>query len=64
MHIIIHKNIIFLRGRSYIDPETGKELFQYYQYRATMRYPRPESYREDMELVKGLTSDSEKEQMW
>lgn len=31
---------------------TGEELFRYFQYRATLRRPRPESYREDLELVK------------
>nr|CAD2185743.1 unnamed protein product [Meloidogyne enterolobii] len=35
------------RARSFLDPETKEELFQYYQYRAAMKFPRPESYRED-----------------
>uniref|UniRef100_A0A915D7W0 Trehalase n=1 Tax=Ditylenchus dipsaci TaxID=166011 RepID=A0A915D7W0_9BILA len=39
-------------------------MFQYFQYRATMKFPRPESYREDMELVHGLETDAEREQMW
>ncbi|CAK5079789.1 unnamed protein product [Meloidogyne enterolobii] len=69
------------RARSFLDPETKEELFQYYQYRAAMkfgffylvfkiifsffsRFPRPESYREDMEMVKGLNTDEEREQMW
>lgn len=66
------------RARSFQDLETKEELFQFYQYRAAMksaiqfyfnflffsRFPRPESYREDMELVKGLETDAEREQMW
>lgn len=52
------------RARSYLDSETKQELFQYYQYRAAMKFPRPESYREDMELVKGLSTDAEREQVW
>lgn len=73
------------RARSYLDPETKEELFQYYQYRAAMksvnccllalffnlviifhffRFPRPESYREDMELARGLSTDAEREQIW
>lgn len=34
------------------DQTTDEELFHYFQYRATLRRPRPESYREDLELVK------------
>jgi hypothetical protein len=40
-----------------LDPETQEELFQFFQYRATMKFPRPESYREDSELVKGMETD-------
>ncbi|KAL3097492.1 hypothetical protein niasHS_003940 [Heterodera schachtii] len=52
------------RARSFLHPETKEEMFQYYQYRATMKFPRPESYREDVELAKGLSSDAEREAMW
>lgn len=45
------------RAVPYIDEETGEELFQFFQYRATMKTPRPESYREDMELVKDLKTE-------
>uniref|UniRef100_A0A914LRC5 Trehalase n=1 Tax=Meloidogyne incognita TaxID=6306 RepID=A0A914LRC5_MELIC len=45
------------RARSFLDSETKEELFQYYQYRAAMK---PESYREDMERVKGLNTDEER----
>jgi len=48
----------------YLDPNTGEELFQFFQYRATMKTPRPESYREDMELVKHLNSEEEKQKIW
>nr|CAD2185742.1 unnamed protein product [Meloidogyne enterolobii] len=48
------------RARSFLDSETKEELFQYYQYRAAMKFPRPESYREDMERVKGLNTDEER----
>uniref|UniRef100_A0A914I4H6 Trehalase n=1 Tax=Globodera rostochiensis TaxID=31243 RepID=A0A914I4H6_GLORO len=52
------------RARSFLHPETNEELFQYYQYRAAMKGPRPESYREDMELAKGLSSAAEREAIW
>uniref|UniRef100_A0A7E4USK8 Trehalase n=1 Tax=Panagrellus redivivus TaxID=6233 RepID=A0A7E4USK8_PANRE len=52
------------RAVPYIDEETGEELFQFFQYRATMKTPRPESYREDMELVKDIDNTEEKEKMW
>ena len=45
------------RAVPYIDDETGEELFQFFQYKATMKTPRPESYREDMELVKDLKTE-------
>uniref|UniRef100_A0A915PSU2 Trehalase n=1 Tax=Setaria digitata TaxID=48799 RepID=A0A915PSU2_9BILA len=36
----------------------------FFQYRASMKTPRPESYREDLELAKDLPSLAEKELMW
>uniref|UniRef100_A0A915HL65 Trehalase n=1 Tax=Romanomermis culicivorax TaxID=13658 RepID=A0A915HL65_ROMCU len=35
-----------------------------FQYKVNMKNPRPESYREDMELVEHLTTLSEKERVW
>lgn len=35
-----------------------------FQYKVNMKNPRPESYREDMELVQHLTSLSDKERVW
>ncbi|KAK0423623.1 hypothetical protein QR680_008240 [Steinernema hermaphroditum] len=52
------------RSQIYHDPETKKELFSYFQYRVNMKTPRPESYREDMELVKDLETDDERHLMW
>lgn len=45
------------RAQSYYDPDTGEELFQFYQYRVVMKVPRPESYREDKELVEDIESE-------
>ncbi|KAI1717359.1 trehalase domain-containing protein [Ditylenchus destructor] len=59
-----HNFWLLHRARSYLDPETKEELFQFFQYRATMKFPRPESYREDVELVKGMETDAERELMW
>ncbi|KHJ97753.1 alpha,alpha-trehalase [Oesophagostomum dentatum] len=41
------------RSQMYVG-EDGKEKFPIYQYRATLHVPRPESYREDFELVHHL----------
>lgn len=43
--------------QAYLDPETNEELFNYFQYRVIMKFARPESYREDMELVKDIHND-------
>ncbi|KAK6025344.1 alpha,alpha-trehalase, partial [Ostertagia ostertagi] len=53
------------RSRIYKD-ENGTEKFPYYQYRATLKVPRPESYREDYEMVHHLKRDDieEKTRMW
>ncbi|VDM67202.1 unnamed protein product, partial [Strongylus vulgaris] len=44
--------------------EDGKEKFPYYQYKARLQMPRPESYREDFELVHHLTKNEDKVRMW
>lgn len=44
------------RTNAYFNPNTNEEV-QFFQYRATAKAPRPESYREDMELVKELKTD-------
>lgn len=44
------------RARPFYD-ESENEKFQFFQYRAHMKTPRPESYREDMDLVRNITSD-------
>ncbi|EPB72669.1 alpha,alpha-trehalase [Ancylostoma ceylanicum] len=44
------------RSRMFLG-EDGKEKFPYYQYRATLHMPRPESYREDYELVHHLKNN-------
>ncbi|VDM43237.1 unnamed protein product [Toxocara canis] len=57
------------RARPFYD-ESENEKFQFFQYRASMKTPRPESYREDMDLVRNLTTDgvhvfvAEKELVW
>uniref|UniRef100_A0A0M3I3U5 Trehalase n=1 Tax=Ascaris lumbricoides TaxID=6252 RepID=A0A0M3I3U5_ASCLU len=51
------------RARPFYD-ESENEKFQFFQYRAHMKTPRPESYREDMDLVRNITSDAEKELLW
>lgn len=58
-----YKFWLMQRARSYYD-ESEIEKFQFFQYRATVKAPRPESYREDMDLVKNLTSHAEKELVW
>ena len=40
------------RATPYI--QKGVEMFKYFQYKVNMKTPRPESYREDMELVSHL----------
>ncbi|CAD5208168.1 unnamed protein product [Bursaphelenchus xylophilus] len=52
------------RRQDYYDPKTNQTLFHYFQYKVHMRFPRPESYREDMELVAGLPTMAEKERVW
>uniref|UniRef100_A0A158P8D9 Trehalase n=1 Tax=Angiostrongylus cantonensis TaxID=6313 RepID=A0A158P8D9_ANGCA len=51
------------RSKMHVD-ENGKEKFPYYQYRATLKVPRPESYREDHELVHHLKNNEDKTYMW
>lgn len=41
-----------------------RESATLFQYKVNMKNPRPESYREDMELVRHLTSTSDKERVW
>lgn len=43
------------RAQSLHDENFGVNI-SFFQYRATMKTPRPESYREDMELAKDLHS--------
>lgn len=38
--------------------------FEVYQYRAASNSPRPESFREDVELVKRFRKPQEKQQVW
>ncbi|KAH7724867.1 alpha,alpha-trehalase [Aphelenchoides avenae] len=52
------------RASTYVNETTGEEMFLYFQYRASLKFPRPESYREDMELVHGLDNETERERMW
>ncbi|TKR96298.1 hypothetical protein L596_010340 [Steinernema carpocapsae] len=52
------------RSSPFLDPETKKEKFPYFQYRVLMKTPRPESYREDMELVRHLDTEDERHLMW
>lgn len=44
------------RMQTFIDPKTNQTLFHFFQYKAKTRFPRPESYREDMELAEGLNA--------
>lgn len=41
-----------------------RESATLFQYKVDMKNPRPESYREDMELVQHLTSSTDKERVW
>ncbi|VDD96909.1 unnamed protein product, partial [Enterobius vermicularis] len=51
------------RSQSWFD-ESSEEKFQFFQYRVKMKTPRPESYREDMELVKDIQKQADKELLW
>ncbi|VDN50262.1 unnamed protein product [Dracunculus medinensis] len=51
------------RAGSFYNEEKS-ENFVYFQHRAVMKTPRPESYREDMDLVKNLSTKAERELMW
>ena len=59
-----HNFWLINRMRAYVDPETKEELFNFFQYRVTMKFARPESYREDMELVKDIDNEEKREQVW
>uniref|UniRef100_A0A8R1TM38 Trehalase n=1 Tax=Onchocerca volvulus TaxID=6282 RepID=A0A8R1TM38_ONCVO len=54
---------ILQRARSLHVEKHGLNI-SFFQYRASMKTPRPESYREDLELAKDLPSMAEKELMW
>ncbi|KAM3721955.1 Trehalase [Dirofilaria immitis] len=54
---------ILQRAQSLHDEKYGVNI-SFFQYRASMKTPRPESYREDLELAKDLHSMAEKESMW
>ncbi|KHJ41379.1 alpha,alpha-trehalase [Trichuris suis] len=49
------------RGSTY---SVNNKTFDVFQYKAEMKIPRPESYREDLELVENLTSLPEREKVW
>lgn len=46
---------ILQRAQSFHDEERGINI-SFFQYRANMKTPRPESYREDLKLAKDLPS--------
>ncbi|VDM98355.1 unnamed protein product [Thelazia callipaeda] len=50
------------RAQSFYDERYNRTIL-YFQYRASMKTPRPESYREDLELAEGLSS-TEKHLIW
>ncbi|MFH4982066.1 hypothetical protein AB6A40_008775, partial [Gnathostoma spinigerum] len=52
------------RGASFAGDKGEDDHFQFFQYRAEMKMPRPESYREDKELVKDLPTQAEKNRLW
>ncbi|KAI6179725.1 Trehalase [Aphelenchoides besseyi] len=52
------------RMESYIDPKTNQTLFHFFQYKASTKLPRPESWREDVELAAGLKNASERERIF
>ncbi|CAD6186271.1 unnamed protein product [Caenorhabditis auriculariae] len=49
---------------SWFKDEEGNDKFPYFQYKAILKVPRPESYREDNELAHGLKTHEEKVRMW
>ncbi|KAF8365850.1 tre-1 [Pristionchus pacificus] len=51
------------RATPFLD-EDGNEKFPFFRYRATIKTPRPESYREDMELVREINNETEREMVW
>ncbi|PAV62606.1 hypothetical protein WR25_26434 [Diploscapter pachys] len=42
----------------------GTFSFPFYQYKATLKVPRPESYREDYELVNDIEKEEDRIKMW
>ncbi|KRY18312.1 Trehalase [Trichinella patagoniensis] len=50
------------RGMTFGDDSNN--YMKLFQYKAEMKMPRPESYREDLELVQNLTDDHAREFVW
>ncbi|KRZ76107.1 Trehalase [Trichinella papuae] len=50
------------RGMTFGDDSSN--YMKLFQYKAEMKMPRPESYREDLELVQNLTDDHAREFVW
>ncbi|CCD71475.1 Trehalase [Caenorhabditis elegans] len=50
--------------QEWFKDKDGVKQFPYYQYKAKLKVPRPESYREDSELAEHLQTEAEKIQMW
>ncbi|EFP11662.1 CRE-TRE-1 protein [Caenorhabditis remanei] len=50
--------------QEWFTDKDGVKQFPYYQYKAQLKVPRPESYREDSELAEHLQTDAEKIRMW
>ncbi|VDP32842.1 unnamed protein product [Soboliphyme baturini] len=51
------------RGTPYASAKNSETL-NIFQYKSSMNTPRPESYREDLDLVKNLESPVDREKMW
>lgn len=50
--------------QGWFKDKDGEKRFPYYQYKAKLKVPRPESYREDFELAEHLETEEEKIRMW
>ncbi|KAI6192146.1 Trehalase [Aphelenchoides bicaudatus] len=60
----LEKEFEFWNQRRNVSVQVGSESYQMYQYRAESNVPRPESYREDVELVKDVESWNDKAMVW
>ncbi|KAI6204877.1 hypothetical protein M3Y94_00728100 [Aphelenchoides besseyi] len=61
---VLEKELEFWDKRRTVEVEVKGEQFTMYQFRAESNVPRPESFREDVELVKDVESWEEKSVAW